>query len=124
MFENFLSTLFVGIDVSSKSNIVCALDFNVNKLLSSILNFYLFILLFIVLILKLLIIESPLSIWTNSIFECLHYSRFARFDKIPINLLAWFSVFSFTKTFSLQIPFGQDDASGKKLYGFQHLFEI
>ena len=30
---DFLSTLFVGIDVSSKSNVVCALDFNANKLL-------------------------------------------------------------------------------------------
>jgi len=34
MFENFLSTLFVGIDVSSKSNTVCALDFKGNKLLN------------------------------------------------------------------------------------------
>ena len=30
---DFLSTLFVGIDVSSKSNVVCALDFQSNKLL-------------------------------------------------------------------------------------------
>ncbi len=30
---DFLSTLFVGIDVSSKSNVVCALDFSSNKLL-------------------------------------------------------------------------------------------
>lgn len=30
---DFLSTLFVGIDVSAKSNVVCALDFNANKLL-------------------------------------------------------------------------------------------
>ena len=34
MSENFLSTLFVGIDVSSKSNTVCALDFKGNKLLN------------------------------------------------------------------------------------------
>ena len=30
---DFLSTLFVGIDVSSKSNVICALDFSSNKLL-------------------------------------------------------------------------------------------
>ncbi|MDD3169050.1 MAG: IS110 family transposase [Eubacteriales bacterium] len=30
---DFLSTLFVGIDVSSKSNVICALDFQSNKLL-------------------------------------------------------------------------------------------
>ena len=29
-----LSTLFVGIDVSSRSNVVCALDFSSNKLLT------------------------------------------------------------------------------------------
>ena len=28
---NYMSTLFVGIDVSSKSNVVCALDFDENK---------------------------------------------------------------------------------------------
>ncbi len=34
MSDDFLSTLFVGIDVSSKSNTVCALDFKGNKLLN------------------------------------------------------------------------------------------
>lgn len=34
MFNNCLSTLFVGIDVSSKSNVLCAIDFNSNKLLN------------------------------------------------------------------------------------------
>lgn len=32
---NFMSTLFVGIDVSSKSNVVYAMDFNQNKLIQS-----------------------------------------------------------------------------------------
>lgn len=30
----FMSTLFIGIDVSSKTNVLCALDFGGNKLLS------------------------------------------------------------------------------------------
>lgn len=34
MKNNILSTLFVGIDVSSKTNVLCALDFNGNKLLN------------------------------------------------------------------------------------------
>lgn len=34
MNDNCLSTLFVGIDVSSKSNVLCAIDFNSNKLLN------------------------------------------------------------------------------------------
>jgi hypothetical protein len=34
MKNNFLSTLFVGIDVSSKTNVLCALDFQGNKLLN------------------------------------------------------------------------------------------
>lgn len=34
MKNNFLSTLFVGIDVSSKTNVLCALDFSGNKLLN------------------------------------------------------------------------------------------
>ena len=32
---NYMSTLFVGIDVSSKSNVVCAIDFDQNKYISS-----------------------------------------------------------------------------------------
>lgn len=32
---NYMSTLFVGINVSSKSNVVCAMDFDENKYLSS-----------------------------------------------------------------------------------------
>ena len=32
---NYMSTLFVGIDVSSKSNVVCAMDFDQNKYISS-----------------------------------------------------------------------------------------
>ena len=32
---NYMSTLFVGIDVSSKSNVVCAMDFDENKYISS-----------------------------------------------------------------------------------------
>jgi transposase len=32
---NYMSTLFVGIDVSSKSNVVCAIDFDENKYISS-----------------------------------------------------------------------------------------
>lgn len=32
---NFMSSLFVGIDVSSKSNVVCAMDFDENKYISS-----------------------------------------------------------------------------------------
>ncbi len=32
--KNFMSTLFVGIDVSSKTNVLCALDFGGNKLLN------------------------------------------------------------------------------------------
>lgn len=32
--NNFMSTLFVGIDVSSKTNVLCALDFQGNKLLN------------------------------------------------------------------------------------------
>ncbi len=36
---DFLSTLFVGIDVSARSNVVCALDFSSNKLLTfSVVN--------------------------------------------------------------------------------------
>ena len=34
MNNNFMSTLFVGIDVSSKTNVLCALDFQGNKLLN------------------------------------------------------------------------------------------
>ncbi|NMA50038.1 MAG: IS110 family transposase [Tissierellia bacterium] len=34
MKNNFLKTLFVGIDVSSKTNVLCALDFEGNKLLN------------------------------------------------------------------------------------------
>ena len=34
MNNDFLSTLFVGIDVSSKTNVLCALDFQGNKLLN------------------------------------------------------------------------------------------
>ena len=34
MKNTFLSTLFVGIDVSSKTNVLCALDFQGNKLLN------------------------------------------------------------------------------------------
>ena len=34
MEKNILSTLFVGIDVSSKTNVLCALDFSGNKLLN------------------------------------------------------------------------------------------
>ena len=34
MKNNILSTLFVGIDVSSKTNVLCALDFSGNKLLT------------------------------------------------------------------------------------------
>lgn len=34
LIKNFLSTLFVGIDVSSKTNVLCALDFQGNKLLN------------------------------------------------------------------------------------------
>ena len=33
MKNNFMSTLFVGIDVSSKTNVLCALNFQGNKLL-------------------------------------------------------------------------------------------
>ncbi len=32
---NYMSTLFVGIDVSSKSNVVCAIDFYKNYLLKT-----------------------------------------------------------------------------------------
>lgn len=32
---NYMSTLFVGIDVSSKSNVVCAMDFDENQYLTS-----------------------------------------------------------------------------------------
>ena len=32
---NYMSTLFVGIDVSSKSNVVCAMDFDENQYISS-----------------------------------------------------------------------------------------
>ncbi|CCQ95181.1 hypothetical protein CULT_2350002 [[Clostridium] ultunense Esp] len=32
--NNILSTLYVGIDVSSKTNVLCALDFEYNKLLN------------------------------------------------------------------------------------------
>ena len=32
---NYMSTLFVGIDVSSKSNMVYAMDFDENKYISS-----------------------------------------------------------------------------------------
>ena len=32
---NYMSTLFVGIDVSSKSNVVYAMDFDENKYISS-----------------------------------------------------------------------------------------
>lgn len=32
---NYMSTLFVGIDVSSKSNVVCAMDFDENKYIAS-----------------------------------------------------------------------------------------
>src|SRR5690554_8156818 len=32
--NNFMSTLFVGIDVSSKTNVLCALDFQGSKLLN------------------------------------------------------------------------------------------
>ena len=32
---NYISTLFVGIDVSSKSNVVCAIDFYKNQLIKS-----------------------------------------------------------------------------------------
>lgn len=35
---NYLSTLFVGIDVSSKSNVVCALDFYSNRLFQCTVN--------------------------------------------------------------------------------------
>ena len=35
---NYMSTLFVGIDVSSKSNVVCAMDFEENKYISSSYN--------------------------------------------------------------------------------------
>lgn len=31
---NYMSTLFVGIDVSSKSNVVCAMDFDENRYIS------------------------------------------------------------------------------------------
>ena len=34
MKNNMLSTLFIGIDVSSKTNVLCALDFQGNKLLN------------------------------------------------------------------------------------------
>jgi len=34
MKNNFMATLFVGIDVSSKTNVLCALDFSGNKLLN------------------------------------------------------------------------------------------
>ena len=34
MKDKFMSTLFVGIDVSSKTNVLCALDFQGNKLLN------------------------------------------------------------------------------------------
>ena len=34
MKNKFLKTLFVGIDVSSKTNVLCALDFEGNKLLN------------------------------------------------------------------------------------------
>jgi hypothetical protein len=34
MKNNILKTLFVGIDVSSKTNVLCALDFSGNKLLN------------------------------------------------------------------------------------------
>ncbi|WP_369881615.1 hypothetical protein [Anaerosalibacter bizertensis] len=34
MKNNILSTLFVGIHVSSKTNVLCALDFQGNKLLN------------------------------------------------------------------------------------------
>ncbi|MDG2835057.1 transposase, partial [Vibrio parahaemolyticus] len=34
MKNNILSTLFIGIDVSSKTNVLCALDFQGNKLLN------------------------------------------------------------------------------------------
>lgn len=33
--SNYMSTLFVGIDVSSKSNVVCALDFDENTYISA-----------------------------------------------------------------------------------------
>jgi len=32
--NNFMSTLFVGIDVSSRTNVLCALDFQGDKLLN------------------------------------------------------------------------------------------
>jgi hypothetical protein len=35
---NYMSTLFVGIDVSSKSNVVCAIDFYKNQLIKSTVN--------------------------------------------------------------------------------------
>ena len=34
MKNKFLNTLFVGIDVSSKTNVLCALDFEGNKLIN------------------------------------------------------------------------------------------
>lgn len=35
---NYMSTLFIGIDVSSKSNVVCAMDFDENRYISSSLK--------------------------------------------------------------------------------------
>lgn len=32
---NYMSTLFVDIDVSSKSNVVCAIDFDENRYIAS-----------------------------------------------------------------------------------------
>lgn len=33
--SNYMSTLFVGIDVSSKSNVIYAMDFDENKYIAS-----------------------------------------------------------------------------------------
>ena len=56
MKNNILSTLFVGIDVSSKTNVLCALDFQGNKLLN----------------LKALNNQPGAELILNSILDCLN----------------------------------------------------
>ncbi|QUH26451.1 IS110 family transposase [Serpentinicella alkaliphila] len=56
MKNNFMSTLFVGIDVSSKFNVLCALDFQGNKLLK----------------LKASNNQPGAEVFLNSIIDCLN----------------------------------------------------
>jgi transposase len=88
--NDFLSTLFVGIDVSSKTNVLCALDFQGNKLLNQ----------------KVLNNQPGAKAISDSIVECLN-SNDLKYVVIALESTSFFSnhVANFLSSSEELLPF-------------------